>query len=1095
MEFESDYVGKCSCQFDSNDIDGCSCLSTISLDKKNIDPSAVNLYDRKADAIQDINLVKGLNLFSEDLYPCHGAKRFILAKRRVIWNKIKQQKSYYYENIEGEQQVKLHIDIDSYNGRDISHHDKIMLLKMKCESIIKTINIKLMEDHEILKPEIIVLRSKLWRDKLSAHIIYNNVCTKSILHQKKFFIDLENDLDEDFDPRIYRVGCFRMYGCQKKGKDNKLRYFFSVNYDRSNDREALFMDTLVTNIGEGCKEVEIDISDMIKCPKTRVYRDKDGNVIPKNHLRKENLQKLKAIIDLIKIKRVRDYWDWLKVGMCLHNINPDSFDLWDEWSKRYEKKYNKYTCRMKWNSFRLGKLGIATLIYYAKKDNPKDFKNLASYFGDKQMFVNYKEICRDYLIEKEDELTEINKEDLADNEKVINGLMNWSGGKQKKIFAIRSAYGTGKTTLIEKIIKKFGFKRILWVSYRQTYTADIMGKFQELGFKSYMKRNFDADRIVCQVDSLTKLEGLEDIIPQYDLVILDEIESILNHYNSSTIKDKLNNFDCFKAILHNSGKILALDGDFYNRAYHFLSFFGEIDLYVNRCRPNRRNFIFCDHKEYFHTQMNWAIDKGENIVLLNLSSRVANNYKEYFDKKGGKCCIHTAKTDDEHKIFLENVNKYWINYQVVIYSPTVEAGVSFDEEHFHKIFCILSDESTSPRGFLQMISRVRKLKCSDIYIYNNGLPFKTKSHFYTFAEVREYFNEIGSKDKKRMIYKDDKDGLYKYKSDDVYDIMMAYNKQEELNKKRHYFIPYLIGLLEDKGHKYQYVPNISKRYKIDKKAKNLVKVLRGNRDKEDRKLNQTKVDLLNTPDISNAEYDIILGHQYKSKASEMDKLKIAKHNYKKHFGIGDITEEFIDTFYMKEHMLDNLAGVIDKRNISGYKQYIIKGEKDVEIKQQILRIDYIKDIVQLLGYDNIFDKKLIGRDNFKENIKKVLKDALLFKNPEISKPLFGLQNNAVLLYFNPEDDNLVERFIKSVNFILAGFGFTIVQDRGKATVDKKRVWINSYKIQIYGHIDDFLVAKKHNGRLYDEHGLLQDRVQYWNKLICPDDDSDVGFDD
>ena len=44
-------------------------------------------------------------------------------------------------------------------------------------------------------------------------------------------------------------------------------------------------------------------------------------------------------------------------------------------------------------------------------------------------------------------------------------------------------------------------------------------------------------------------------------------------------------------------------------------------------------------------------------------------------------------TDDEQKIALNDVNRVWSEHQVVLYSPTIEAGVDFNKEHFNKIYC------------------------------------------------------------------------------------------------------------------------------------------------------------------------------------------------------------------------------------------------------------------------------------------------------------------------------------------------------------------------------------------------------------------------
>ena len=47
-----------------------------------------------------------------------------------------------------------------------------------------------------------------------------------------------------------------------------------------------------------------------------------------------------------------DYDTWLKVGMALHaEFGEDRLDLWDEWSRGAEEKYDERTTVYKWNSF------------------------------------------------------------------------------------------------------------------------------------------------------------------------------------------------------------------------------------------------------------------------------------------------------------------------------------------------------------------------------------------------------------------------------------------------------------------------------------------------------------------------------------------------------------------------------------------------------------------------------------------------------------------------------------------------------------------------------------------------------------------------
>ena len=59
-----------------------------------------------------------------------------------------------------------------------------------------------------------------------------------------------------------------------------------------------------------------------------------------------------------------------------------------------------------------------------------------------------------------------------------------------------------------------------------------------------MDNDYDADRLIIQIESLTKLSNNDFIdeyterIQQYDLIIIDEIESVLNQFNSPTFKNQ-----------------------------------------------------------------------------------------------------------------------------------------------------------------------------------------------------------------------------------------------------------------------------------------------------------------------------------------------------------------------------------------------------------------------------------------------------------------------------------------------------------------------------------------------------------------------------
>ena len=116
---------------------------------------------------------------------------------------------------------------------------------------------------------------------------------------------------------------------------------------------------------------------------------------------------------------------------------------------------------------------------------------------------------------------------------------NFFNNDNLKCLSIRSPYDTGKTQLLKSIITEYNQKKILFISYRISLSIDLMNNFKHLNFKSYLDNDYDSDRLIIQIESLIKLSNNDFIdeyteqIKKYDLIIIDECESVLNQFNSS----------------------------------------------------------------------------------------------------------------------------------------------------------------------------------------------------------------------------------------------------------------------------------------------------------------------------------------------------------------------------------------------------------------------------------------------------------------------------------------------------------------------------------------------------------------------------------
>ena len=119
------------------------------------------------------------------------------------------------------------------------------------------------------------------------------------------------------------------------------------------------------------------------------------------------------------------------------------------------------------------------------------------------------------------------------------------------------------------------------------------------------------------------------------------------------------------------------------------------------------------------------IDDRKNICIVSMSASTIETIESQLKEKKIKYVMHTSKTDDSLKSKLEDVNKFWTKFQVVLFSPSIESGIDFSEEHFDKMYCILKNGPTtcSQRAFLQMVGRIRKLKIEIYYVIIMEQPY------------------------------------------------------------------------------------------------------------------------------------------------------------------------------------------------------------------------------------------------------------------------------------------------------------------------------------------------------------------------------------
>lgn len=970
-----------------------------------------------------------LQLFGEDINQ-NLAKRFFVSNYDLIYTLSSKKIYHLYEYFSENDLLKLHLDIDIKKKQMKQSSINFDNIIDQCITLI----LEHLKDRKILKPQIIILMSNR-EDKYSAHIIFKDIVFENIYTMGHFISSINSQLIENktIDMNIYKKGCFRMLWNSKYGIGKNLEYCRSINYDYS-DNKQLFLDCLLKNIGKKYNYVSINMPKNVKIKKYgNNKKSKDNIDLIGNDLKITHhpISEIKKYLDLLSVSRADEYLKWIRVGMCLHNCNPneDCFNLWNEWSKVSDSYVSRDENAYKWNSFRSGYFSIGTLKYLAKKDNPNTYLDIANSF-DKPIFDSLK-FNSNYLFSSEDEIIKENKSFIS------NHILSWLSNKSVKNLSIKSPYNTGKTRLIKKIIEEFNFKRILFISYRQTLTNELHGSFIKLGVNSYLNRNYNEDRLICQIESLHKLlpdnisdENIE--IPSYDLVIIDEIESVLSHFRSSTISNKESTFNLMKDIIYNSNKLLVLDGDFHNRSYDFISHFGKTIVLENECKKDKRNYIFTNNKNNFEESIDKDLKDGKNIAIISMSSKMALFYNDkYADSY--KTVLHCSKSDDHNKNELKNVNEFWNNFQLVIYSPSVESGTNFDREHFDKIYVILSQKSTSPRGLMQMNNRIRKIKNNDIFVYLNNLPFKEKTNYYCYDEIKEYICEMYNRyfEPKSILDPVTNKMVIKFNFD-LYAKILVHNETENANKNKNLFVAYFIKLLLEKGHTYSYTDI---KMNFHNKVQNTF----------------SKDDILECGDITSDHLDTLLIKQRNNKATKEEKIMIERYILKKDWklvtdnenGDGKILDaEFLDKYYGKTHILLNL------RSLFGKKEDDNNIDFDYTVKKE--QVKMIKDVIFKLGFDKPNDGIKLSKDDFEKAINKVLSESILFIDPNKSQPLFGFDKIRI------SGIKTIKQFMGFINSLFAEWGITIKVKQHSIKENKKVLKSNFYLLNYLDCFDAYL---------------------------------------
>ena len=397
--------------------------------------------------------------------------------------------------------------------------------------------------------------------------------------------------------------------------------------------------------------------------------------------------------------------------------------------------------------------------------------------------------------------------------------------------------------------------------------------------------------------------------------------------------------------------------------------------------------------------------------------------------------VYNSLSNDADKMALEDVNNIWDKCDILIYSPTIEAGVNFDKLHFNKIYGFICENTTSQRSFLQMLARVRKTTDNEIIILNKSFKMNDIKQYITYNDQVEAVKEVNTF-KMSSVYKTVDGVRVKQLLYDNYTTNYIYNKMEEANKKPYYFLSKLKAIIEAKGHTFKF--NETK--KLKKQKKGTVEIYN---------------EIVETKLIKTYEYNELNIKKMKNEATREDKLLLYKYYLCHLLGLDKLTYDITEFFYNNKTVIYNFINLIDQTN---YK-HSNEASNIISFEKLLLVNTLVKDI----GFNNIFDNTyLLTAEQILNKFENIYKTNKLFSKK--SKLTFGVE------YLKYSKDTTLKQILGSINSILSNYSIKINYIR--KTVNNEKV--NFYNIGILNDVDELLKYKLQKGyKIKDTNNIFK----------------------
>jgi hypothetical protein len=273
---------------------------------------------------------------------------------------------------------------------------------------------------------------------------------------------------------------------------------------------------------------------------------------------------------------------------------------------------------------------------------------------------------------------------------------------------------SGKTQRTAKFIKTIkDTKSVIGIAPKISLTRSLSKVLELLYYEDVKPREF-APLLASCLNSIPKHHAAD----RYDCAVFDEFrQSLETMLLASTVKDKRTLFAEMVNLFNNASLLFCLDADFNEFCLQFLLKFTNKQIHFIHVQvpDHKKKLIELKCHNSTRKKILAAARQGKQFPIICDSKNQLEKTYQFLTENG----INTSNLwrvdgdntgDAEVRRLFEDPNGEAINYQILMYSPAMQSGVSITAPEFTEGYAMFGSGKLAPNELVQMLGRCRCLE-------------------------------------------------------------------------------------------------------------------------------------------------------------------------------------------------------------------------------------------------------------------------------------------------------------------------------------------------------------------------------------------------